>query len=48
MLVDQKADEKTCDWVAKDDYRNWGGGGWGGSCCYLLPDEPLSAGDVIT
>ena len=29
MLVDQKADDKTCDWVAKDDYRNWEGGVWG-------------------
>ena len=27
MLEDQKADDKTCDWVAKDDYRNWGSGG---------------------
>ena len=25
-----------------------GGGGGGGNCCYLLPDEPLSAGDIIT
>ena len=26
MLVDQKADDKTCDWMAMGDYRN---GGWG-------------------
>ena len=25
-----------------------GGEGGEGSCCYLLSDEPLSAGDVIT
>ena len=41
--------DKTCDWMAKDDYRNLAEGEEaGGSCCYLLPDEPLKAGDVIT
>ena len=54
-LAQVQSEDKTCDWMAKDDYRNLarggGGGGWGGkggSCCYLLSDEPLSAGDVIT
>ena len=55
-LAQVQSEDKTCDWMAKDDYRNSargggggeGGGGQGGSCCYLLSDEPLSAGDVIT
>ena len=52
-LAQMQSEDKTCDWMAKDDYRNLArggvvGGGQGGSCCYLLSDEPLSAGDVIT
>ena len=50
-LAQVQSEDKTCDWMAKDDYRNLargGGEGAGGSCCYLLSDEPLSAGDVIT
>ena len=51
-LAQVQSEDKTCDWMAKDDYRNGGvgvgAGGEGGSCCYLLSDEPLSAGDVIT
>ena len=46
-LTQVQSEDKTCDWMAKDDYRNLAGG-VGGSCCYLLSDEPLSAGDVIT
>ena len=45
-LAQVQSEDKTCDWMAKDDYRNLARGG--GSCCYLLSDEPLSAGDVIT
>ena len=43
--------DNTWDWMAKDDNRNLAGegaDGKGGSCCYLLSDEPLSAGGVIT
>ena len=30
-LAQVQSEDKTCDWMAKDDYRNWGGvGGWGG------------------
>ena len=51
-LAQVQSEDKTCDWMAKDDYRNLarrgGGGGGRGSCCYLLSGEPLSAGDVIT
>ena len=44
--MDKKADNKTCDWMAKDDNMIWGRG----SCCYLLPDEPLpwACLDVLT
>ena len=46
MLVDQKADDKTCDWIAKDDYRIFFGevGADGGRAA----DKTLGAGDVIT
>ena len=53
-LAPAQSADKTCDWMAKDDYRNLAGGGGGGqgrgggSCWYLLSDEPLSARDVIT
>ena len=51
-LAQVQSEDKTCDWMAKDDYRNLAGGEGGqggvGICCYLLSDEPLSAGDVIT
>ena len=50
-LTQAQSADKTCDWMAKDDYRNLagGGGGGGGSCYYyLLSDVPLSAGEVIT
>ena len=26
-LAQVQSEDKTCDWMAKDDYRNWGGGG---------------------
>ena len=51
-LAQVKSEDKTCDRMAKDDIGIWwegrGGTGGGGSCCYLLFDKPLSAGDVIT
>ena len=49
-LAQVQSADKTCDWMAKDDFRNFAGGGGrgGGSCCYLLSDEPLSAGEAIT
>ena len=47
-LAQVQSEDKTCDWMPKDDYRNLARGGGGCSCCYLLSDEPLSAGDVIT
>ena len=46
-LAQVQSEDKTCDWMAKDDYRNLARGR-GGSCYYLLSDEPHSAGDVIT
>ena len=47
-LAQVQSEDKTRDWMAKDYYRNLARWGVGGSCCYLLSDEPLSAGDVIT
>ena len=51
-LAQEQSEDKTCDRMAKDDigicWEGRGRGGVGGSCCYLLFDEPLSAGDVIT
>ena len=57
-LAQVQSEDKTCDRMAKDDIGIWwegrgGAVGWGvgvggSSCCYLLSDEPLSAGDVIT
>ena len=55
-LAQVQTEDKTCDRMAKGDIGIWwegrggvgGVGVGGGSCCYLLFDEPLSAGDVIT
>ena len=51
-LAQVQSEDKTCDRMAKNDigigWEGRGGAGGGGSCCYLLSDEPLSAGDVIT
>ena len=52
-LAQAQSADKTCDWMTIGVWQEgWGGGGEGKgrgrSYCYLLFDEPLSAGDVIT
>ena len=34
-LAQVQSEDKTCDWMAKDDYRNLAGGGTGGAAVVI-------------